>query len=141
MWDTAATASSSTPEGGLLVDIASRAAPADSIGAGNFQLMPYPHHTILDGRNAHLPWAQSTPDPLTTVTWQTWVDINERQGRSLGLREGDVVNIATSAGQIQALVYLNPGMPPGIAAVSDGRWPAFRFPITQPTATPGKAAT
>ncbi len=120
MWDTSATASSSAPAGGLLADIASRAAPADSIGAGNFQLMPYPHHTILDGRNAHLPWAQSTPDPLTTVTWQTWVDINEQQGRSLGLREGDVVNIATSAGQIQALVYLNPGMPPGIAAVPMG---------------------
>ena len=119
-WDEAATGNAPAPAGNLLNEIAGMAAPAQMQGSGDFQLMPFEHHTILDGRNAHLPWAQSTPDPLTTVTWQTWVDINEQQGRSLGLREGDVVNITTSAGQIQALVYLNPGMPPGIAAVPMG---------------------
>jgi anaerobic selenocysteine-containing dehydrogenase len=120
IWSDATGDGAAEPTPGLLVDIARRAAPADGVGSGEFQLLPYPHHTILDGRNAHLPWSQSTPDPITTVVWQTWVDINEQQGRSLGLREGDVVNISTSAGSISALVYLNPGMPPGIAAVPMG---------------------
>ena len=31
-----------------------------------------------------------------------------------------MVNISTSSGTIQALAYLNPGMPPGIAAVPMG---------------------
>ena len=119
-WDDSGSSDNPTPADGLLVDIASRAAPADAIGSGEFQLLPYPHHTILDGRHAHLPWSQSTPDPLTTVTWQTWVDINEVQGRKLGLREGDVVRISTSAGEMQALVYLTPGMPPGVAGVPMG---------------------
>ena len=119
-WDENATVSASGPPSGLLNSVAGMAATAQFQGAGDFQLQPFAHHTILDGRNAHLPWAQSAPDPLTTVAWQTWVDINYDQGKQMGLREGDVVNITTSAGSIQALVYLNPGSPPGIAAVPMG---------------------
>jgi molybdopterin-containing oxidoreductase family iron-sulfur binding subunit len=119
-WDESATGRVVTPPEGTLGRIARNASPANLVGGGDFQLQPYEHHTLRDGRNAHLPWAQSTPDPLTTVTWQTWVDINETQGRGMGLREGDVVNITTGAGTIQALVYLNPGAPPGIAAVPMG---------------------
>ena len=118
-WDESATGNAAAPRG-LLTDVAAMAAMPNPVGAGDFQLLPYPHHTILDGRHAHLPWSQSTPDPLTTVTWQTWVDINEKQGRDLGWREGDVVTIRTDAGSISALVYLNPGTPPGIAAVPMG---------------------
>ena len=119
-WDENATGRVATPPEGTLARIARRAAPANLVGSGNFQLLPYEHHTLRDGRNAHLPWAQNTPDPLTTVTWQTWVDINEKQGKDMGLREGDVVNITTGADSIQALVYLNPGTPPGVAAVPMG---------------------
>ena len=108
------------PPPGVLAGIANRAAPADSVGGGDFQLLPFAHHTVLDGRNAHLPWAQSTPDPLTTIAWQTWVEINEKQGREMNLRNGDVVNITTSSGSIRALVYLNPGIRPGTAAVPMG---------------------
>ena len=108
------------PPPGVLAGIANRAAPADSVGGGDFQLLPFAHHTVLDGRNAHLPWAQSTPDPLTTIAWQTWVEINEKQGREMNFRNGDVVNITTSSGSIRALVYLNPGIRPGTAAVPMG---------------------
>ena len=118
-WDADTVSSVATPPG-LLNNVADMAAPPNPVGAGDFQLLPYPHHTILDGRHAHLPWAQSTPDPLTTVAWQTWVDLNEGQARRMGLREGDVVTIRTDAGSISALVYPNPGTPPGIAAVPMG---------------------
>ena len=120
-WDDRMVGAASTPSDGLLDEVVGMAAPPQMEGTGNFQLLPFAHHTVLDGRNAHLPWAQNAPDPLTTVAWQTWVEINEKQGREeLGLREGDVVNISTSAGSIQALVYLNPGAPPNIAAVPMG---------------------
>ena len=120
-WDEGTGGHGPGPSGDLLNDVVGMAAPAETHGSGNFQLLPFAHHTVLDGRNAHLPWAQNAPDPITTVAWQTWVEINERQARyEMGLREGDVVNITTSSGTIQALVYLNPGMPPGIAAVPMG---------------------
>ncbi len=120
-WNDNATGNAPTPSDNLLSDIAGMAAPAQMHGSGDFQLLPFAHHTVLDGRNAHLPWAQNAPDPITTVAWQTWVELNEHQARDeMGLREGDVVNITTSSGTIQALVYLNPGAPPGIAAVPMG---------------------
>ena len=119
-WFQGDTAGAADPPGGLLNDVVGMASLPQLQGSGNFQLQPFAHHTVLDGRHAHLPWAQSTPDPLTTVAWQTWVDINYAQGKELGLREGDVVNITTAQGSIQALVYLNPASPPGIAAVPMG---------------------
>ena len=119
-WDESATGNAPRPPSGLLNDIASRARPAQEQGSGNFALLPFAHHTVLDGRNAHLPWAQNTPDPLTTVAWQTWVEINEKQGREMGLREGDVVIISAAGGSMRALVYLNPGAPPNTAAVPMG---------------------
>lgn len=119
-WDTGATGSVPSASTDLLSRVAGMASQAQTHGSGDFQLLPFSHHTVLDGRNAHLPWAQNTPDPVTTVAWQTWVDINMAQGKQMGLREGDVVNISTSSGTIQALVYLNPAMPPGIAAVPMG---------------------
>ncbi len=119
-WNDGATANTQSPSGNLLNDIVNMAAPAEMHGSGEFQLLPFAHNTVLDGRNAHLPWAQNAPDPVTTVAWQTWVEINEQQARGMGIREGDVVNISTSSGTIQALAYPNPGMPPGIAAVPMG---------------------
>jgi len=120
-WNDRATGDTRGPSANLLNDIVGMAAPAEMHGSGEFQLLPFAHNTVLDGRNAHLPWAQNAPDPVTTVAWQTWVEINEHQAREeMGLREGDVVNITTSSGTIQALVYLNPGMPPGVAAVPMG---------------------
>ena len=119
-WDEGDTAQRSDPPSGLLNSVAGMASMPQAQGSGDFQLQPFAHHTLLDGRNAHLPWAQSTPDPLTTVAWQTWVDINYTQGKNMGLREGDVVNITTANGSIQALVYLNPASPPGIASVPMG---------------------
>ena len=119
-WDENARGEAPAASEALLNSVVGMAGPAEMHGAGGFQLLPFAHHTVLDGRNAHLPWAQNTPDPLTTVAWQTWVEINEKQGREMGLREGDVVNISTSAGSIQALVYLNPGAPPNVAAVPMG---------------------
>ena len=119
-WDERATGRGAAPSLSLLSDILGMAAPAEMHGSGDFQLLPFAHNTVLDGRNAHLPWAQNAPDPITTVAWQTWVEINAKQASEMGIREGDVVNISTSSGTIQALAYLNPGMPPGIAAVPMG---------------------
>ena len=119
-WDVNAKGEAPEPSEGLLNSVVGMATGAEAAGSGDFQLLPFAHHTVLAGQNAHLPWAQNAPDPLTTIAWQTWVEINEKQGREMSLREGDVVNVATSAGSIQALVYLNPGAPPGIAAVPMG---------------------
>jgi anaerobic selenocysteine-containing dehydrogenase len=107
-----------------LSTIAAKAAEPQFPGspAAPFYLMPFLHNTLLDGRGAHLPWLQATPDPLTTIAWQTWVEINDRKAREMGLREGDIVRVESSRGSsIRALVYPNPAMPPDLVAVPLGQ--------------------
>ena len=92
-------------------------------------LLPFPHHTLDDGRGAHLQWLEAAPDPVTTVVWQTWVELNPRLAEQLGLREGDIVAVETPHGRVEAPVYVNPaaspevvGMPLGWGHAGYGRW-------------------
>jgi molybdopterin-containing oxidoreductase family iron-sulfur binding subunit len=85
-------------------------------------LMPFSHNTLLDGRNTHLPWAQAAPDPITTVAWQSWVEMNQRRMEEMGLREGDIVQVEAFDGKrITAPVYPNPAMRPDVVAVPLGQ--------------------
>ncbi|MBM4405072.1 MAG: 4Fe-4S ferredoxin [Chloroflexi bacterium] len=94
---------------------------AGDAGRYPFVLLPFQTAGIGDGRLAHLPWLQATPDPMTTATWETWVEVNSKTARDMDLREGDVVRIESPAGAIQALVYPNPAAPPDVLAIPVGR--------------------
>ncbi|MFQ5860347.1 MAG: molybdopterin dinucleotide binding domain-containing protein, partial [Dehalococcoidia bacterium] len=72
-------------------------------------------------RGAHLPWLQATPDPVTTVVWQTWVELNPRTAEDLGVREGDIVEVESPHGIIQAPVYVHPAAPPDVVAIPVGQ--------------------
>jgi len=125
-WDESATAAGpSSAPAGLLQDIADKATDpvfSEPGSAGKvFYLVPFSHNTLLDGRNGHLPWLQAAPDPLTSITWQTWVEINDSSAAELGLREGDVVRIESSSGSIRALLYPTPAVPPHVIAVPLGQ--------------------
>jgi molybdopterin-containing oxidoreductase family iron-sulfur binding subunit len=106
---------------GLLSRIASQAKEPQASSAGSFYLTPFAHNSLLDGRNAHLPWLQGTPDPLTTITWQTWVEISDRDARELRVKEGDVLLIESSGGSIRAPAYPTPAVPPGTVSVPLGQ--------------------
>ena len=118
-----------TPNGppeGLLSTIASKAAEPEFPGLGlsgdTFYLMPFSHNTLLEGQGAHLPWLQGAPDPVTTVTWQTWIEMNDRRAKEMGLREGDIVRIESSQRDtIRALVYPTPAMPPDVVGLPLGQ--------------------
>jgi anaerobic selenocysteine-containing dehydrogenase len=107
----------------LLERIAARAAPPSYSGVadGPFHLLPFAHNTLLEGQNAHLPWLQGAPDPVTTITWQTWVEVNDRKVKELGLREGDVVRVESAAGAITVPVYPNPALPPNVIGIPLGQ--------------------
>jgi anaerobic selenocysteine-containing dehydrogenase len=84
-------------------------------------LIPFPAQAIGDGSGAHLPWLQATPDPITTATWRTWVEVNPKDGKELALREGDVVRVESPSGSIEAQVYIHPATPPGIISIPMGQ--------------------
>ena len=39
---------------------------------------------LFDGRTANRGWIQEAPEPMSTVTWGSWVDIHPKKARSLG---------------------------------------------------------
>ena len=94
---------------------------AGPTGEGTFHLVPFPGIGISDGRGAHLPWMQGTPDPITTATWQTWVEMNSGDAKARGIKEGDIVRVEGPNGSIEAPLYPNPALPKGVLAVPTGQ--------------------
>jgi anaerobic selenocysteine-containing dehydrogenase len=93
---------------------------------GNEQEYPYFLHLYMsdfmsDGRGANQPWLQGAPDPMTTVAWQTWVEMHPRTAQQLGVKDGDVVRIASPAGEIEAPVYIYPAIRPDTVAIPIGQ--------------------
>ena len=98
-----------------------------------FHLVVFPHNTLGAGQTAHLPWLQAAPDPLTSVVWQTWVELNPTVASQLALQEGDVARLESPQGRIDVPVYVNPAAPPDVLAVplgqghsGYGRWASGR---------------
>ena len=113
------------PADGLLRTIAGKAANPEfngiAGGGDSLYLVPFAHNTLLDGYNGHLPWLQATPDPLSTVTWQTWVELNDTTADRLGVKEGDILRIESSKDSIRAVAYPTPAAPPDTVSVPFGQ--------------------
>jgi anaerobic selenocysteine-containing dehydrogenase len=81
----------------------------------------YVSDLLSDGRGASQPWLQGTPDPMTTVSWQTLVEINPTTAQKLGLSDGDVVKVTSPNGEIQAPIYTFPAIRPDTVAIATGQ--------------------
>jgi anaerobic selenocysteine-containing dehydrogenase len=90
-------------------------------GGYPYALHLYPSIALFDGRGANKPWLQETPDPMTTVAWQTWIEIDPATAKALGVEDGDIVRVISRAGEIEAIVYLYPGLREGVVAMATGR--------------------
>lgn len=90
-------------------------------GTHLFHLVPFASTSLGDGKGAPLPWLQATPDPVTTATWRTWVEINYKKAAEMDIDEGDIVRITSAHGSIEALAFPHPGMPPDVVSVPVGQ--------------------
>jgi anaerobic selenocysteine-containing dehydrogenase len=86
-----------------------------------FHFLPYPSNQFLDGSLAHLPWLQEMPDPLTSAMWSTWVEINPATAEKLGIAQGDVVEVTSGHGKLQAGAVITPGIAPDVIAMPAGQ--------------------
>lgn len=119
-WDVDARSTETAPSAPALV------APDDPVFDGDaatypMHLAPFASASLTDGRGASLPWLQATPDPITTATWRTWVEINATIADDLGISEGDVIQITSQHGSIDALAFPNPATPFDIVSVPVGQ--------------------
>ncbi len=86
-----------------------------------FLLHLYPSIGLSDGRGANQPWLQEMPDPMTSVMWNSWIEINPQTAARLGIREGDVLEVESLVGKIEAPAYLYPGLRPDVIAMPIGQ--------------------
>lgn len=86
-----------------------------------FALYPYPSTLLGDGRGADQPWLQEGPDPITTASWGTWVEINPATAAEMGLKRDDVVKVISPHGTIEAIVYTHIGIRPDVVAIPLGQ--------------------
>ena len=120
-WDQSSTGPTNvTAPDGLLSSIRGKSAPPQFSGDGSFHLVPFAHNTLLEGRNAHLPWLQAAPDPLSTITWQSWVEMNDDDAAVLGVVEGDLVRVESADGSLQVPVSPTPAVPPRVLSIPMG---------------------
>jgi anaerobic selenocysteine-containing dehydrogenase len=89
-------------------------------GEGEFHLLTYPS-PILAEAGANKPWLQEVPDPMTTVMWNSWIEINPKTAEELGLQDDDVVRVVSSFGEVEVSVLLYRAIRPDVVAIPFGQ--------------------
>jgi menaquinone reductase, molybdopterin-binding-like subunit len=87
----------------------------------DYTLIAYEHATLGFGEQANLPWLQELPDAMTSVMWGSWVEINPKTAASLGINDGDVVEVETAHGSLRAPALIYPAIRPDTIAIPYGQ--------------------
>jgi len=95
--------------------------PAQITGEGDYTLVVYPSIRFYDGRLANRPWLQELPDPVSKISWTSWVEVNPRTADALGLDTGSIVEVSTANGTAELPVWRHPGTRPEVIAIQLGQ--------------------
>jgi anaerobic selenocysteine-containing dehydrogenase/Fe-S-cluster-containing dehydrogenase component len=114
-------------------------APLVLAGDGSHTLLAYPSTRFFDGRGADKSWLQETPDPVTQVAWDAWVEVSLETAKRLGLERGDLVKLTSPHGSIELPAYPYEFLDPGSVAVQLGL--GHRFPGTYAAGARAPGAT
>jgi molybdopterin-containing oxidoreductase family iron-sulfur binding subunit len=88
---------------------------------GDFTLQVYPS-AVLGDRGANKPWLQELPDPVTKITWQSWIEIHPTAAERLDVVSGDLLTVQGPAGSsVTAPAYVYPGVRADTLAMVFGR--------------------
>ncbi len=88
--------------------------------ADDFALVLYNKVAMPSSRHAHNPWLHELPDPVTKVTWGNYACIAPSDAESLGLEDGDLVQVSTADGalQLELPVLIQIGQHPRVVAIA-----------------------
>jgi molybdopterin-containing oxidoreductase family iron-sulfur binding subunit len=86
-----------------------------------FYFVPSVRADWRDGAHTNLPWLQESPDTLTTIAWDSWVEIHPSTAQQMKIVEGDVIEIKSSVGSVRAMAYLFPGIQPDTVSMPLGQ--------------------
>jgi anaerobic selenocysteine-containing dehydrogenase len=86
-----------------------------------FYFMPFPSQMLYDGTLASLPWMQEAPDPMSSAMWGSWVEMNPETAAKLGIKQADLVEVASQHGTLRAPAMITPGIAPDVVAMPLGQ--------------------
>jgi len=84
------------------------------------ELWPWSSVMAFDGRFANRGWLQEAPDPVTFLAWGNWIDLHPGKAAALGMKDGDLAELATAAGNLRATVRVTEEVSPQLAALALG---------------------
>jgi molybdopterin-containing oxidoreductase family iron-sulfur binding subunit len=84
------------------------------------------HNANAKGGNRS--WLLEIPHPVTQVVWDSWVEIHPDTAVKLGIRHGDLVEIASSYGKAQAAAWVFYGIDKETVAMPAGMGRKVFFP-------------
>lgn len=109
-----------TPNAAGALDQALKVTPAQFEGDGEYILYPFVS-PILGEAGANKPWLQETPDPTTTVMWNSWLEINPKTAEDLGIKDDDVVKVVSDFGELEVSVLIYRAIRPDVVAIPFGQ--------------------
>ena len=122
-WWVAPAAKSAAPAGGGSHPAAKFVEPQFDGAAAEYPyyFLPYDSQSFRDGSLAHLPWLQEMPDVVTTAMWSSWVELGAKAAEQMGIKTGDLVQVTSSQGSLQAPAIVSPGIAPDVVAMPIGQ--------------------
>lgn len=86
-----------------------------------FPLVIYPTIQFYDGREANRMWIQEIPDPMTQVTWGSWIEVHPETAQKLGIEKGQILQVQTAHGSIEIPALPIYTVPRGTMAIPIGQ--------------------
>jgi Fe-S-cluster-containing dehydrogenase component/anaerobic selenocysteine-containing dehydrogenase len=88
--------------------------------ASGFVLALYAKTSMADGNRANNPWLQELPDPVTTATWDNYLNMSPKAATKAGIIQDDVVTVTASGTTLDLPVNIQPGLHENVVTVAIG---------------------
>lgn len=88
---------------------------------GKTALLAFPTVRSSTGESANRPWMQELPDPLSSIVWDSWVELHPKKAKKIGVESGDLVQIKTDYGALEAAALVTEHIHPDLMAIPIGQ--------------------
>jgi anaerobic selenocysteine-containing dehydrogenase len=86
-----------------------------------FHLNTYKPVTHAGGRGASQPHLQEVSAPPVGLTWDSWIEVNPKAAKRLGIADGEWVWVESPLGKVRTRARLHPGALPNVVNMPVGR--------------------
>ncbi len=87
---------------------------------GGLQLVLYSKISMHDGTQANNAWLQEMPDPISTVTWDNYLNLSPALAKAYGIEPNDVLELKLRDSSFHVPALIQPGMHPRVVSLAVG---------------------